>query len=597
MATTFTDSPQDGRIDEAGPNHTLHLLTTASTPATPGPSTPTASSLPLSPLEKLEKITIKDHENDIVPPLRPMSTPFPEADMVEGDIQCSQRSNDADGLGLDHTALSIPAASSNATFRQLPGEIHECILDHIFGVRASTSSKNSTAGGSKALRRWGTALRHSRRREVAQLSLVTSKWRELIQERLYRHLKIKGTKESVDQASYWFHEHPNLCSYVKHIEIWFPVFQQKNPAFDRTHRTPSPDRSALIRSLALADNTNTNVTYQSPSNNCSLYEVFLFVRLTFATACILTLEGGDRKKPPMVRHFSKNTTSLPVLPQVRTLVCKGQWNLIRENGDFQNIAAALPSLQEWHGSYARPKSKAYISMSTIVPNLPQFLTHLNICIEADYRREAVSPLFVKKVKAKAHLCAGLAKALPTLEHLAFTGRICGCFFDQGARLSDPRESRLKSIDLIVKNVCRPTFIWNDGSGITDMSFILAFESLVLAGVKSLERLKALDYLRIRFLDLVQIPLVQTNEFRFPSPSLNPYFQLKNNQCTGIWSDTILNELAHTRPRASFLDRAEYLGDIGFKDGQLLAPSTFSKTKPLSIKVSSYSSLNSGITIS
>ncbi|TVY34765.1 hypothetical protein LSUB1_G004849 [Lachnellula subtilissima] len=582
MATTFTDSTQDVRVDEAGPNHTLHLLTTASTPATPGPSTPTVSSLP-SPLERL---MVKDYEDGIVPPLRPMSTPFLEAYMVEGDIQCSQRSNDADRLGLDTTALSIPAASSNATFRQLPGEIHECILDHIFGVRASTSSRAPTAGGSKALRRWGSALRHSRRREVAQLSLVTSKWRELIQERLYRHLKIKGTRESVDQASYWFHEHPNLCSYVKHIEIWFPVFQQKNPAFDRTHRTPSPDRSVLIRSLALADNTNTNVTYQSPSNNCSLYEVFLFVRLTFATACILTLEGGDRKKPPMVRHFSKNTTSLPVLPQVRTLVCKGQWNLIRENEDFQHIAAALPSLQEWHGSYARPKSKAYISMSTIVPNLPRFLTHLNICIEADYRREAVSPLFVKKVNAKAHLCKELAKALPTLEHLAFTGRICGCFFNQGARLSNPRESRLKSIDLVVKNVCRPTFIWNDGSGITDMSFILAFESLVLAGVKSLERLKALDYLRIRFLDLDS-----------QVPALNPYFQLKNNQCTGIWSDTIIDTLAQTRPRASFLEKAEYLGDIGFKDGQLLAPPTFSKTRPLSIKVSSYASLNSGITIS
>jgi len=522
MATMFTDTAQDSRIDEAGPNHNLHLLTTASTPATPGPSTPTASSLPLPPLDQLK---VDEHEEDIVPPLRPKSTPFPQADMVEGDIQCSQRSSLPDRMDLDdqvHT--SIPAASSNATFRQLPGEIHECILDHIFGVRAATSSKSPNGGGSKVLRSWGTALRHSRRREVAELALVTDKWRELIQERLYRHLKIRGTKDEVDVASLWFHKHPHLCSYVKHIEIWFPVFQQKNPAFDRTHRVPSPDRSTLIRSLALADNTNTNVTYQSPSNNCTLFEIFLFVQLTFAAACILTLEGGDRKKPPMVRHFLGSTTVLPSLPQVKTLVCKGQWNLIRENADFQNLANALPNLKEWHGSYARPKSKAYISMATIVPHLPQFLTHLNICIEADYRREAVSPMFFKKVTAKAHLCAELAKAIPTLEHLAFTGRICGCLFDHGAKFSNPRETRLKSVDLVVKNICRPTHIWSDGTGITDMSFIGAFESLVHSGVKSLERLKALDYLRIRFIDLGKLspipsPILLTNENQIPKSQL------------------------------------------------------------------------------
>ncbi|TVY67533.1 hypothetical protein LSUE1_G006557 [Lachnellula suecica] len=580
----FNDGQQDPRVEE-GPNHNLHLLTTASTPATPGPSTPTThTTIPLPPLEQLK---VADYEDDIVPPLRPASTPFPQADMVEGDIQCSWRESNADRLDTDDTAhLSSSASSSNATFRQLPGEIHECILDHIFGVRASTSSKTPTAGGSKALRSWGTALRHSRRREVAELCLVTSNWRNLIQERLYRHLKIKGTRDSIDQACLWFLDHQHLCSYVKHIEIWFPVFQQKNPAFDRTHRVASPDRSQLIRSLALADNTNTNVTYQSPSNNCTLFEIFLFVRTTFAEACILTLEGGDRKKPPMVRHLNKDETSLPLLPQVKTLVCKGQWNLIRKNDDFQNIATALPNLQEWHGSYARPKSKAYISMASIVPHLPRVLTHLNICIEADYRRESVSPLFVRKVNAKAHLCAELAKAIPTLEHLAFTGRICGCLFDHGSRLSNPRETRLKSVDLVVKNICRPTFVWNDGTGITDMNFILAFESLVLSGVKSLDRLKALEYLRIRFIDLDS-----------QVPALNPYFQLSSSQCTGIWSDTIVSTLARTRPGASFVEKSESLGEVGFKDGQLLAPPTFSKTRPLSIKVDSYAGLGGGITIS
>ncbi|KAE9367001.1 hypothetical protein N431DRAFT_445687 [Stipitochalara longipes BDJ] len=559
-------------------------MTTASTPATPGPSTPTTvRTFPL------DQVKISDLDEDIIPPDRPKSTPFPQPDLLEGDIQCSLRPNGSERQDdvLMHSIQAPQSGSSMSALNDLPTEIHEQILDHLFGVRSSASSR-TTAGKSKALRGWGTALRHSRRREVSELALVSKKWRVLIQDRLYRHLKIKGTRESVEQSMYWFCVHPHLKPYVKHIEIWFPVFQQKNPAFDRTLRIPSttPDRSTLIRSLSnLADSGNT-ISYQSPSNNCTLEEVFAFVQMTFEEACILTLEGGERKKPPMVRQFIDDESfSLPLLENVRTLVCKGQWNIIRSFEDFQNIALALPNLQEWHGSYAKPKSKSYISMATILPKLPTNLTHLNICLEADYRREAVSPLFFKKVGLKTHFCVEMAKAIPTLEHLVYTGRICQSFFDNAAKLANPRESRLKSIDLIIKNICRPTFLWNDGSGITDMAFILAFEALVLSGVKSLDKLSALDFLRIRFIDLES-----------PLPALNPYFHLNNNQCTGIWSDTIVDVLAKTRPKASFIEKSETLGDIGFKDGQLLGSPVFSKTKPLSVKVSSYLSLSGGITI-
>lgn len=492
-----TPSRVDDRV------HSLHLttiMTTASTPATPGPSTPTTvRTFPL------DQVKISDLDGDIIPPDRPKSTPFPEPDLLEGDIQCSLRPNGSERQD-DYPIHSLQAPQSESSIsalNDLPTEIHEQILDHLSGVRSSASSR-TTAGKSKALRGWGTALRHSRRREVSELALVSNKWRELIQDRLYRHLKIKGTRESVEQSMYWFSMYPHLRPYVKHIEIWFPVFQQKNPAFDRTLRIPSttPDRSTLIRSLAnLADSGNA-ISYQSPSNNCTLEEVFAFIQMTFEEACILTLEGGERKKPPMVRQFVNDQSfSLPLLEKIRTLVCKGQWNIIRSFEDFQNIAIALPNLQEWHGSYAKPKSKSYISMATILPKLPTNLTHLNICLEADYRREAVSPLFFKKVGLKTHFCVDMAKAIPTLEHLVYTGRVCHSFFDNAAKLSNPRESRLKSVDLIIKNICRPTFLWNDGSGITDMAFILAFEALVLSGVKSLDRLSALDYLRIRFIDL------------------------------------------------------------------------------------------------
>ncbi|KUJ18758.1 uncharacterized protein LY89DRAFT_582210 [Mollisia scopiformis] len=561
-------------------------MTTASTPATPGPSTPTTvRTLPLD-QSKL------DHQfDDIVPPDRPKSTPFPCQDLT-GKVQSLQLSSHSDNSDEVLTPVADgekPTSTNTSPLTGLPTEIQESILDYLCGIRLPASPRTTSAGKSKVLRGWGTALRHSRRREVSELARVSKLWRKLVQERLYRHLKIKGTTDSVNASAKWFELHPHLCEFVRHIEIWFPVFQQKNPAFDRTLRIPSttPDRSSLVQSLSTQlQDTATPITYQAPSNNCTLEEVFMFVRLTFAKASILTLEGGERKKPPMVQHFQHpELRGLPVIESVVTLVCKGQWNLIRSNEDFQNIATALPNLNEWHGSYAKPKSKSYLSMATILPKLPRHLIHLNICLEADYRREIICPDFFKKVGTHAHYCVEMAKAIPTLEHLAYTGRVCHAFFEEAAKLTNARESRLKSIDLIVKNCCRPTFLWNNGSGITDMAFIMAFESLVVSGVKALDKLVALEFLRIRFIDLDS-----------QVPSLNPYFQLLKNQCTGLWSETIIDTLARTRPAASFIEKPENLDDVGFKDGQLLTAPSFSKTRPLSIKVSSYISLSGGITI-
>ncbi|KAH8646600.1 hypothetical protein BGZ60DRAFT_391847 [Tricladium varicosporioides] len=559
-------------------------MTTASTPATPGPSSPTSvMALPL------EQIKIEDdNDGEIIPPIRPSSTPFPQADMVEGNIQCLHRLDPDRMDGV--TSYPILSESSTSALDNLPTEIHDCVLDHLLGVRASASSRTKHDGSTKVLRNWGSALRHARRREVAELARVSPKWRGLVQDRLYRHLKIKGTTDSILEAYEWFCEHPHLQAYVKHIEIWFPVFQQKNPTFDRTLRIPTPtlERPRGYGATELM-NGMYGLTYKSPTSNSSLEDVFEFVGLTFKEAAILTLEGGDRKKPPMVKHFRNSSIPgqrLATILGIRTLVCKGQWNIIRSRDDFDTIAEALPNLNEWHGNYAKPKSKSYLSMAATLPYLPQNLTHLNICLENDYRREAVSPGFVRKITQKdVHFCTQFAKAIPTLEHVAFTGRLCRCFFDDAAKLSNSRTSRLKSIDLTIKNVCRPTFVWNDGTGITDMQFILAFEQLVLAAARSLDKLAALHFLKITFIDLES-----------QVPALNPYFQLENNQLTGIWSDLIVETLERTRPAARYLEKADILpDDVGFKDGQIQGPPLFRK-RPLSIKVSCYHSLSGGITI-
>ena len=592
-----TDSAH--RMDDGRALHLTTIMKTASTPATPGPSTPVRST-PLEPSKP------DDIYEDIIPPARPKSTPFPQQELNDGNIHCTHRFNDLDRSNdptLELFAAQSPAP--NSPLVNLPIEIHECILDHLFGVRASASSR-TTAGKTQTLRSWSTALRHSRRREVSQLALVSKQWRTLIQDRLYRHLKIKGTRDSIGQAMSWFHSYSYLQSHVKHIEIWFPVFQQRKSISDRppTLRFPPTTTEDSIAARSLAIEGGNMTTYETPSDNCTVEEIFYFVRDTFAQACILTLEGGDRKKPPQVKHLlTSTTTGLPVIDTIQTLVCKGQWNLVRSDADFRRIALALPNLKEWHGSYAKPKSKSYLSMATILPKLPRTLTHLNICLEADYRREGMTPPFAKKVALKTHICIEMAKAIPTLEHLAYTGRVCREFFIHAAKLSQPRDSRLKSIDLIVKNCCRPTFVWNDGSGITDMQFILAFEQLVIAGIKSLKKLAALELLRIRFIDLgifpMLIPALRRVLNGYPDsqvPALNPYFLLNKTQVTGLWSDEIIEELEKARPAATFVEKPENLEEIGIKDGQLLSAPTFSKTRPLSIRVSSYAAFSSGINI-
>ncbi|OJD14065.1 hypothetical protein AJ78_05542 [Emergomyces pasteurianus Ep9510] len=78
-----------------------------------------------------------------------------------------------------------PPPPAPVLFENLPIEIHEAILDHLFGVRGSTLSSLSPAKSSP--NSWSKALRHPRRKALSNLALVSSLWRPLVQERIYRH--------------------------------------------------------------------------------------------------------------------------------------------------------------------------------------------------------------------------------------------------------------------------------------------------------------------------------------------------------------------------------------------------------------------------
>ncbi|KAI0533643.1 hypothetical protein GGR58DRAFT_99893 [Xylaria digitata] len=566
---------EDDRDDEGTASVELAAIMTAtSTPVTPGPSSP-----PLEPPKSA----------DFIPPTRPSSTPFPNAQQGPSEIRCLTCQPAC--LDPDVRLLQGPVTTTTIdehpvlTLTQLPAEIHECILDHIFGYRVSTSSPSSLSIPSVNARSWSTALRHSRRKELSNLALVSPLWRDLIQERLYRHIKLKATVSAAFEVMDFFLQHPHLSTYVKHVEIWFPVFQPKFP-----HSVLEEGSLALP---TVSPEGIASATYGLPTDNATMNEVFSLVGQTFPEARVMTLEGGERKKAPRVRYNVPGSgpvtgdEDLPQIPTIRTLIVKGQWNIIRQPKDWETISKALPSLEEWHGTYAKPKSKSYLSMAHTLDILDPKITKLNLCLECDYRREITCPPYYLKVCEQVHWCEKLARAASHLEHLSYTGRVCHSFFDILARYTNPRTTRLKTIDITVKNCCRQNAQWNEsGSGITDMHFIGAFEQLVLSGIRALERLKTVDLLRIRYVDLDS-----------PVPPLNPYFLVRDGWCSGVWSEQILEEIHRVRPNIRFKEIVDSFGEVGYnKEGRLIISPDFPKSRVLSLKLSNYAMLAGGITI-
>lgn len=496
-------------------------------------------------------------------------------------------------------------STTGASFAHLPVEILEAILDQLFGTCTYASSTSKTSA-SCLKQTQHTAMRKSRRRELADLALVNCTMRELVQTRLYRTIKLKGTWDVLTDAAIHFgnNDHHHLKEYTRHLEIWFPVFQA----------TYVP--MALSGALALPTVTPdclTNATYVLPRNNCTLEEVFEFAAATFPEVRVLTLEGGERKKAPMVRHFQVQDPiaprDLPIIPTVTTLVTKGQWNLARDNGDFSMILEALPNLKQWHSAYSKPKSKSYITISNFLPLLPSNIKDFRLSIEPDYKREPVIPPFYTKVAVKTHICRAMAGALPKLEHFSYTGRVCHSLFDIAAKLTNTRSTRLSSIDITVKNCCRPLSHFHEsGSGIQDMGFIDAFEKLVISAIRSLAVLIKVEYMRIRFVDLGRFscsPFYDgtcLTETESVLPPLNPFFLMQNDRCSGVWSPQVISELNRVRPTASFVELSETFGNISYnKEGRMVVtPDPENPDRKVSqvssLKLSNYRLLAHRITI-
>lgn len=328
--------------------------------------------------------------------------------------------------------------------------------------------------------------------------------------------------------------------------------------------------------------------FYGASQNASLEDIFLHVQTHFPEARMLTLEGGHCKKPPLIRHFNNdpygwsNIQSLAVLPNIQTFVMRGAWNIMRDYQHWKNMAEALPSIREWDCAYAKPKIEAYETIAGILIQLPPTLAHANISLDGFYNKGHVHNLWPGDEMNPPHLCNLLGEVAPRLESLTFTGKICHCFFHGMANFVNRASmSRLKSLDLVVKSCCRdrrlqPAFpFFDEVSGITNINFIRSFEKLVAAGASSLGAHRSLEYVRIRFIDLDSA-----------CPLLNPYFQLVNHQCTGIWSDRILENLAESRPQARYTELTEGIYPQYGPNHQIVG-AVFPRARPSAIYAANY----------
>lgn len=73
--------------------------------------------------------------------------------------------------------------------------------------------------------------------------------------------------------------------------------------------------------------------------------------------------------------------------------------------------------------------------------------------------------------------------------------------------------------------------------------------------------------------------------------------MHNGWCSGVWSDAIIAELNRVRPDARFEELSESFGVVGItKDGRMTISPDFPKSRALSLKLSNYALLHTGIAI-
>ena len=111
-------------------------------------------------------------------------------DRAEDDISVQPSTNKC-STSVEHTEehpvipLEQTKKQTCSPIEKLPSELLELILGYVGGQLGS-------AGTGRRLdrnRNWNDILRHPRGKSISSLALVSSKWRDIVQERLFRHSK------------------------------------------------------------------------------------------------------------------------------------------------------------------------------------------------------------------------------------------------------------------------------------------------------------------------------------------------------------------------------------------------------------------------
>jgi hypothetical protein len=510
-----------------------------------------------------------------------------------------------------------------SSLNDLPLEVQGKVLDFIFGDMHSVYAGSTSLRGKSV----SSLMRHPRRKAVSDFALVSATWRELVQERIYRHIKIKGTRAGMKESEEFFCNHSHLTKLIRHIEFWVPVWGDKASFDDRAlnpflGQAPLLDGPSAVQQLANLPAHDRDLaidplsfTFKLCAYSATLSEIFSHINCFFPHSRAFTLEGGHCKKSNMIRQFPKTlfpdpNRRLEQLPNIRTFAMRGAWNIMRDYSHWKTIEDALPNVEEWHCGYAKPRYEADATINDIFTQLPSRLRHVNISLDGMYCKDPTTLGSSHSSGHQQHLCDNLGRVLPSLESLSFTGKICECLWTSAiSSLSDQKaEPRLKHLEVIVKSCCRQRVveidpesgakvvhelggIIADGAGISNLVFIKAFERLILKTVEALPLFPSLEYVRIRFIDLDS-----------PCTLLNPYWLLEKNKVYGVWNEEIVERLNELKPEFGYVelgDGIECSGESYHKRSSSDPSSTsqtagvgsscslYPKSKPKSIKTSSY----------
>ncbi|ETN38345.1 uncharacterized protein HMPREF1541_06380 [Cyphellophora europaea CBS 101466] len=474
----------------------------------------------------------------------------------------------------------------NQTLSDLPLEVQGKVIDFIFGDMHSVSPNSHSLRGKNV----SSLMRHPRRKAVSDFALVSAAWRDLVQERIYRHIKIKGTRAGLQECEDFFASNMHLSAHVRHIEVWVPVWGDKGSLVNDEPLAVLRNGGPRHLNYPLAHQPDDmspaadplGFTFKMAAQTATLSEIFSHISVFFDKAKVFTLEGGHCKKSNMIRHFPKvlftdpKTQSLTRLPQIRTFAMRGSWNIMRSHADWLTIERALPNVEEWHCGYAKPRIEAELTINDILSTSPSRWRSVNVCLDGMYSKDTTtlgssSGLVGAK---QMHLCERLGDLLPQLESLSYTGKVCECLWKSAlARLSKSKvECRLQSLEIVVKSCCRQRVttvdtvtgeaveeelggVMADGAGISNLVFIKAFERLVLSTVEALRWAVNLRYVRIRYIDLDS-----------ECTHLNPYWILNGDHVWGIWSEEVVERLQECRPSAGYVELGDGI-DIGGKVAQ------------------------------